>query len=92
VAKRVDKNHREIVHAFQKMGASTFSLHELGKGVPDLCVGHQGITHLVEIKGRTGHLNAMQQDWHHRWGGRPVAVIRSIDDAHALLQEAHDRD
>ena len=64
------------------------SLADLGnpRGCPDLLAGYRGLTVLVEVKGAKGKLNALQQDWHDRWTGSPVVVIRSVDDVETLIQ------
>ena len=88
MAKRVDQNHREIVRALRQVpGMMVFSLHTLGGGIPDLCCGYRGVTALVEVKTEKGKLNALQQQWHAAWEGRPVAVIRNTDDVARLILE-----
>jgi len=47
-AKRRDANEATIVIALRAVGASV--LHLDGKGVPDLLVGYEGKTHLLEVK------------------------------------------
>jgi len=84
--KKVDTNQREIVTALRTAGATVFSLASLGKGVPDLCIGFRGLTILLEIKGPKGKVNPAQAEWHARWGGSPVVVIRSVDDILPLIK------
>ena len=88
MAKRVDKNHPELVRALRDAGCTVVSLADLGnpRGCPDLLAGYRGLTILVEVKGAKGKLNALQQDWHDRWTGSPVVVIRSVDDVETLIQ------
>ena len=43
-ASRIDKNQPMIVEALRAEGASVVHLHQLGKGIPDLLVGLEGIT------------------------------------------------
>jgi len=45
-----DTNHATIVRAFESRGATVVELHTIGGGVPDLLVGYQGSTRLVEVK------------------------------------------
>ena len=79
--KRVDQNHAEIVRALRQVpGVTVHSLHEMGNGCPDLLVGYRSITTMIEVKTAKGKLNALQQDWHDRWTGSPVVVIRSVND------------
>ena len=49
-AKRVDINQKAIVEHLRAMGASVFHLHEVGKGCPDLLVGVNSQTYLIEVK------------------------------------------
>jgi hypothetical protein len=84
--KRVDQNHAEIVRALRQVpGVTVHSLHEMGNGCPDLLVGYRGLTVLVEVKTEKGKLNTMQEDWHRRWTGSPVIIIRSVDDVETLI-------
>jgi Holliday junction resolvase len=84
--KRVDQNHREIVRALRQVpGVTVHSLHEMGNGCPDLIVGYRGLSVLVEVKTEKGKLNAMQEDWHRRWTGSPVVIIRNDQDIETLI-------
>jgi hypothetical protein len=73
-----DANHQTIFRAFDRAGASVVSLHTLGGGVPDLLVGFAGVERLVEVK-----LPAR----HHSWGGHPPVVVRTPEEAEALVDE-----
>lgn len=42
--KRVDRNQPEIVDALREAGGSIAHIHSVGKGVPDIIVGVQGLT------------------------------------------------
>ena len=66
-------------------GVTVWSLADLGKGCPDLLVGYRGLTVLIEVKGAKGKLNAMQEDWHRRWTGSPVVIIRNEQDIETLI-------
>jgi len=90
--KRVDQNHKVIVTALREHpGVSLFSIAALGKGVPDLCLGYRGINVLIEVKTTKGKLNSTQNMWHFRWGGAPVVILRSREDADHLIEniDAH---
>ena len=78
-AKKVDKNQPEIIEQAKKLGISVQSLHELGKGCPDVLFGYAGINILAEIKDGNNDLNDMQIDYHNTWNGQ-VCTIRNIDD------------
>jgi len=82
--KRVDANQPSIVEGLRALGATVLHLHALGKGVPDILVGHRGRLYLFELKSEKGHLTPRQQRWHHAWRGQ-VAVIRCLEDALAIM-------
>ena len=85
--KRVDDNHREIVQALRDHpGVSLFSTAALGKGIPDICIGYRSFNILCEIKGPKGRLNPAQTEWHFRWTGAPVVILRTVDDVVLLIQ------
>jgi len=44
MAKRTDKNQAMIIAALRAAGCSVQSLHAVGQGFPDLCVGVPGLT------------------------------------------------
>jgi hypothetical protein len=85
-ASRVDNNHKEIVDALKKAGASIIDTAKLGGGLPDLIVGFAGQTFLVEVKnlktqyGRSG-LNENQRKWLKDWTGGPFAMVTDIESA-----------
>tara|TARA_R100001086_G_scaffold116327_1_gene59653 strand:+ start:944 stop:1243 length:300 start_codon:yes stop_codon:yes gene_type:complete len=84
---KVDLNQHEIVRTLRQYpGVTVQSLASVGSGVPDLILGFRGATLLIEVKGRKGTLTNDQQAWHDNWEGAPVAVIRSPDEALALLK------
>jgi len=83
---RVDGNHREVVEALQAIGCSVQSLAATGKGCPDLLVGYQGRTVLLEVKAGRGKLTDQQAAWQFTWNGAPVCVVRSGDEAVAVLR------
>jgi len=49
-AKKVDLNHTEIVKTFRDLGATVFDASGIGRGFPDIVLGYNNITCLVEIK------------------------------------------
>ena len=88
---KVDKNQAEIVAAMRQRGASVTSMAELGKGVPDLLVGHAGRTALVEIKDGSlppsaRGLTIDQQIWHAEWRGGTLAVVCDVESALRVLK------
>lgn len=88
---RKDSNHNLIVDAINKYGGCVLDLYKHGRGVPDLIVKtkNDGIQ-LAEIKnpenayGRKG-LSNLQNKWATNWRGGPVYIIRTIEDAFALV-------
>jgi len=84
---KVDQNHSDIVEVFRSYpGVSVFSIAAVGDGVPDLVVGMDGWTILVEVKVGRKKLNALQVSWHDSWQGTPVVIIRSPGDVHSLVR------
>jgi len=75
-----DANHHEVVEAMQKAGASVIDMSHVGRGFPDLIVGFQSQTILMEIKnpktayGRKG-LNKNQLKWKEQWIGGAYCVV-----------------
>ena len=85
-AAKVDANQEQIVQALRACGATVQSLAGVGKGVPDLLVGYQGKTLLLEVKdGRLApsarRLTEDQLVWHGAWRGGPLAVVDGVDAA-----------
>ncbi len=85
-AARVDANHEQVVVALQAAGATVQSLAAVGQGVPDLLVGFQGKTLLMEIKDgkkppSARRLTEQQLVWHGAWRGGPVSVVDGPDAA-----------
>jgi len=84
-AAKVDTTHRPIVEALRSVGASVIDLAAVGHGVPDLLVGYRGDMWLIEVKGPKTRLSESQRILHGAWRGKPIAVIRTIDEALALI-------
>lgn len=85
-AAKVDANHTQVVMALQAAGATVQSLAAVGQGVPDLLVGFQGKTLLMEIKDgkkppSARRLREKQITWHGAWRGGPVAIVDGVDAA-----------
>jgi Holliday junction resolvase len=89
-AARVDANHEEVVTALRAAGATVQSLASFGKGVPDLLVGFQGKTLLMEIKdgqksASRRELSEDQIKWHGAWRGGPLAIVDGPEAALRML-------
>lgn len=85
-----DGNHAAIVRALRSCGASVSAIESAEAGVPDLLVGIFGLTELVEVKDGSkspsaSRLSEDQVKWHSSWKGRPVRVVRSVDEAVQLV-------
>lgn len=89
-AARIDANHEQVVSALRAAGASVQSLAGVGKGVPDLLVGFQGKTLLMEVKDgkKTPSERRLTEDqlkWHGAWRGGPLAIVDGVDAALRML-------
>lgn len=85
-AAKIDDNQKEIVQALRAVGATVQTLAAVGKGVPDLLVGHQGKTLLLEVKDGNKapserRLTEDQLKWHGAWRGGPVAIVEDVEAA-----------
>jgi hypothetical protein len=81
-----DKAEPAIISALVAAGASVEALSK--KGVPDLLVGFQGVTYLLEVKtpgasksGNNAKANAGQAEWRERWRGAIVHVVETVEQA-----------
>jgi hypothetical protein len=91
LAKR-DTNHTAIVQALKDAGCTVLDLSAVGGGCPDILVGYRGRMFLLEIKyertdkkGSDHPVTANQRKWHETWRGPTPVVVRSIDDALAVV-------
>ena len=89
-AAKIDSNQQEIVAAFRKLGCSVLPLHTVGGGCPDIAVGKNRKTVLVEIKdgNKTAsrqQLTKDEQKFHAEWLGS-LFVVKNISDVIALVQ------
>lgn len=82
--KRTDANQKELVAAIRKLGVSVLILSDLGKGCPDIALGHRGINYFCECKTEKGKLTPAQELFFDQWRGQ-VSIIRSLDDVFELL-------
>ena len=82
-----DKNAGEIVSVLRAAGCYVrfveFS-HGI-KGCPDLLVGHNGHTVLLEVKGPRGRLSDEQEKLHQEWRGGLIATVRTPEEALAAI-------
>ena len=82
-----DDNQREIVQALRESGASVLVLSGVGRGCPDLLVGHHGLNFLLEVKnlfGRGVRLTPSEKKFMENWKGI-VFQVTSAEEALQLL-------
>lgn len=76
-AKR-DGNEGEIVAALEAVGCVVHRLSQAG--IPDLLVGRNGVTYLLEVKERKGALTDEQEIFFENWNGCAY-IVRCVEDA-----------
>lgn len=84
-AAKIDRNQPEIVKALRGAGATVQHLHTVGKGCPDILVGHRGNNILMEIKDGSlspsrRRLTDDEAEWHNAWCGQ-VVTVHTVDEA-----------
>lgn len=92
-AAKVDANQAEIVADLRKAGCSVESLAAVGKGVPDLLVGHGSRNYLLEVKDGSKppsarKLTDAQVEWHKVWRGS-VYTVTSTQEALDVMAIGH---
>lgn len=90
-AAKIDANQEQIVSVLRSAGATVQSLAAIGNGCPDLLVGFNGQTLLMEIK--DGNKSPSQRKltddqviWHGRWNGGALAVVDGPEAAIRMLK------
>lgn len=88
-AARTDGNHGLIADAFKAAGCAVESLHDVGRGVPDLLVSVPGRTFVVEIKDPAQppskrRLTPDEKRWHEAWKDR-VHIVETVEQALTLV-------
>lgn len=86
-ARRTDANHAEIVRDLRKVFCSVVDLSKVGKGCPDLLVGVQNRTFLVEIKHGKNKLQSVQTEFHELWRGDKIIVGYSFEEIYSKIRE-----
>lgn len=91
---RVDANQAEIVESLRKAGCFVQSLATIGKGCPDLMVGHGYKWFVMEVKDgakapSARKLTPDEQAWHDRARlFAPVHIVESVEQALQIIREA----
>lgn len=86
---RIDKNQNQIVGQLRDAGYSVLCLHTVGNGCPDLAVGKNGITYLVEIKSDAGKLTEKQRVFFGAWQGNAF-IARTFDQVIEKIEAQND--
>ena len=79
-----DANEAPIVTALRDHGAIVHLLSD--RGVPDLLVGYEGQTHLIEVKGLDGSFTPAQRQFLGTWKGKPVTIAITPEMALGVLR------
>jgi len=84
-AARIDANQNDIVKALRAAGAVVRIITQ-GDGIPDLLVGFEGGTILIEVKDgdkcpSARKLTEAEQLFFDKWVGGPLVIVTSVEDA-----------
>lgn len=80
-----DTTQEAIVNALRSVGVTVCIITGVGDGAPDLLCGRSGRTELLEVKTAKEKLRPVQEEWHRSWRGKPVHVVRTVEEAFAAL-------
>jgi hypothetical protein len=88
-AARTDANQAEVVKALRDAGATVTDTSGVGGGFPDLTVGYEDETYLMEVKDgdkppSAQKLTEPQEKWHREWKGH-ACVVNSPEAALAAI-------
>ncbi len=84
--RKVDANQGEIVEALRAAGCSVEILSDVGRGVPDLLVGKNGLNFLMEVKNGDASLTNDERNWMFNWEGQK-ATVRTPEEALKVLNK-----
>lgn len=72
-----------IVSALRAAGATVrYIIGEFNQaGIPDLLVGYDATTYLMELKTKHGRLSKAQLAFRASWRGGPIVTVRTIPEA-----------
>ena len=89
-ASKIDDNQNEIVNALRKAGATVFSLSAVGNGCPDLLVGYNGHTILMEVKDGSKPpskqaLTPDQLKFIKNWTGSSICIVNDVEASLRIL-------
>lgn len=86
---RIDNNQKDIVDRLRAAGFSVVCLHTVGNGCPDIAVGIDGKTYLIEIKSDAGKLTGKQEAFFQGWRGCAF-VARSFEQIIETIEADND--
>jgi hypothetical protein len=89
-ANRIDANQNKIVDGLRKAGAYVRIISQ-GDGIPDLLVGYNGYTILMEVKDgdkvpSARKLTEAEQKFFDEWDGGMLVVVNSVEEAIEILR------
>jgi hypothetical protein len=89
-ASRTDSNQAEIVEEFRRLGCSVAHTHQIGHGFPDIVVGKNRRTILIEIKDGSKPLSARcltpdEINFHRAWQGE-IDVVENVYDVGVIVE------
>ena len=89
-ANRIDANQNAIVQALRECGAVVRIISQ-GGGIPDLLVGYNGYTILMEVKDgqkspSARKLTEDEQKFFDEWRGGMLAIVNNVEEALDLLK------
>jgi hypothetical protein len=80
-----DSSEKEIIAVLRAAGCTVYQVG--GKDVPDLVIGMRGRNVVAEVKTGNAKLRPGQAAWAEAWRGDKPVVLRSVDDALALVRQ-----
>ena len=89
-ANRIDANQNEIVDALRAAGAVVRIISQ-GEGIPDLLVGYNGFTILMEVKDgdkvpSKRKLTEAEQKFFDEWEGGLLVIVNNVQEAVDMLK------
>lgn len=89
--RKVDSNQAELVKQIRKIpGVSVLHIHTVGKGCPDIIIGHRKRNYLIEIKDPAKFksqrkLTPDEDKFHNTWQGQ-IFTAETFDDIIWVLE------
>ena len=89
-ANRIDANQNDIVDALREAGAVVRIISQ-GDGIPDLLVGYNGYTILMEVKDgdkvpSKRKLTEAEQKFFDEWEGGLLVIVNNVQEAIDMLK------